>query len=35
MSNMMEKINEFLWNYPRATIYILGILTGLLMAFIF
>jgi hypothetical protein len=35
MSEIVKKINDFLWKYPRASIFILGIITGLLIAFIF
>ena len=39
MKNTIEKIKEkiinFSWAYPRASLFILGVLTGLLLAFIF
>ena len=39
MKNTIEKIKEkvidFSWAYPRASLFILGVLTGLFLAFIF
>jgi hypothetical protein len=39
MKTTIEKIKEniidFSWAYPRAFLFILGIITGLLLAFIF
>jgi uncharacterized membrane protein YccC len=35
MQKIKEKIIDFSWTYPRASLFILGVLTGLLLAFIF
>lgn len=35
LKTIKEKLVDLSWKYPRATLYVLGILTGLLLAFIF
>lgn len=35
LDKILKKINEFSWKYPRAFLFLLGFLTGLLLAYIF
>jgi hypothetical protein len=35
MKQIIENIKKFYWKYPELTLFLLGVLTGLFLSFIF